>query len=123
MVRGLLAGRQTGDMAGMAVSIALERLVGFVALLFLIAVGQPVLLARLNDPSLTRLAIATVLPGLCAWWPCSDLRSSSAASAHGRCMRDAALLFRCAPARRISVGDMFWANARSHSECTASIWF
>jgi glycosyltransferase 2 family protein len=64
VVRGVLAGRGSGDIGGTVTSIALDRLAGFVALLALIAVGQPLLLARLNDASLSRLALAVVLVGL-----------------------------------------------------------
>ena len=47
-------------------SIALERIVGFVALLALIAVGQPLLIARLHDRSLSHVALAAILLGLSA---------------------------------------------------------
>jgi glycosyltransferase 2 family protein len=63
VIRGLLAGRGTGDMSGTVTSIALDRIVGFAALLVLIAVGQPLLLARLDDASLSRLALVLVLAG------------------------------------------------------------
>jgi uncharacterized protein (TIRG00374 family) len=66
VVRGVLAGRGTGDMEGSFSSIALERIVGFAALLALIAIGQPLLIARLNDASLSHLALVIVLVGLCA---------------------------------------------------------
>ena len=66
VVRGALAGRGIDDMGGAFSSIALERIVGFVALLALIAVGQPLLIARLHDQSLSYLALAAVLLGLCA---------------------------------------------------------
>jgi uncharacterized membrane protein YbhN (UPF0104 family) len=64
VVRGVLAGRGSGDIGGTVTSIALDRLAGLVALLALIAVGQSLLLARLNDASLSRLALAVVLAGL-----------------------------------------------------------
>jgi uncharacterized protein (TIRG00374 family) len=66
VVRGVLAGRGIDDMGGAFSSIALERIVGFVALLALIAVGQPLLIARLHDQSLSYLALGAVLLGLCA---------------------------------------------------------
>jgi uncharacterized protein (TIRG00374 family) len=66
VVRGVLAGRGTGDIGGAVTSIALDRLAGFMALLALIAVGQPLLLARFNDTSLSRLGLTIVLLGLCA---------------------------------------------------------
>ena len=64
VVRGVLAGRGSGDIGGTVTSIALDRLAGLVALLALIAVGQPLLLARFNDASLSRLALGVVLVGL-----------------------------------------------------------
>ena len=66
VIRGVLAGRGTGDIGGAITSIALDRLVGLVALLALIAVGQPLLFARFDDPSLSGLAIAVVLVGVSA---------------------------------------------------------
>ena len=66
VVRGVLAGRGTGDIGGAVTSIALDRLAGLIALLALIAVGQPLLLARFNDTSLSRLGLVIVLLGLCA---------------------------------------------------------
>ena len=64
VVRGILAGRGIDDMGGAFSSIALERIVGFVALLALIAVGQPLLIARLHDRSLSHVALAAILLGL-----------------------------------------------------------
>jgi uncharacterized protein (TIRG00374 family) len=66
VVRGVLAGRGIDDMGGAFSSIALERVVGFIALLTLIAVGQPLLIARLHDQSISNLALAVVLVSLCA---------------------------------------------------------
>jgi glycosyltransferase 2 family protein len=66
VVRGVLAGRGIDDMGGAFSSIALERIVGFIALLALIAVGQPLLIARLHDGSLSHVALAMVLVSLCA---------------------------------------------------------
>jgi uncharacterized protein (TIRG00374 family) len=57
-VRGFLATRQTGDLPGIANSIALERLIGLVALLALIAFGQPILINRFNDDSLFQLVLS-----------------------------------------------------------------
>jgi uncharacterized protein (TIRG00374 family) len=65
VVRGVLAGRGIDDMGGAFSSIALERVVGFIALLALIAVGQPLLIARLHDQSLSHFAVAVVLLSLC----------------------------------------------------------
>jgi len=65
VMRGLLAGRWTGDMPGAVTSIALERIVGFMALLALIVIGQPLLIARLNDLSLSWLALIFALGALC----------------------------------------------------------
>jgi glycosyltransferase 2 family protein len=66
VVRGILAGRGINDMGGAFSSIALERIVGLVALLALIAIGQPLLIARLHDRSLSHLALAAILLSLCA---------------------------------------------------------
>jgi uncharacterized membrane protein YbhN (UPF0104 family) len=66
VVRGILAGRGINDMGGAFSSIALERVVGFIALLALIAVGQPLLIARLHDQSLSNLALAVILASICA---------------------------------------------------------
>lgn len=66
VMRGILAGRWTGNVPGVATSIALERIVGFVALLALIVVGQPLLIARLNNPSLSWVAFLIALGALCA---------------------------------------------------------
>ncbi|HEY7247614.1 MAG TPA: lysylphosphatidylglycerol synthase transmembrane domain-containing protein [Xanthobacteraceae bacterium] len=64
VVRGMLAGRGIDDMGGAFSSIALERIVGFIALLALIAIGQPLLIARLHDQSLSHFALAAVLLSL-----------------------------------------------------------
>ena len=64
VVRGVLAGRGIDDMSGAFSSIALERVVGFIALLALIAIGQPLLIARLHDPSLSHFAVAIVAVSL-----------------------------------------------------------
>jgi hypothetical protein len=65
VVRGILAGRGIDDMGGAFSSIALERIVGVVALLTLIAIGQPLLIARLHDRSLSHVALAAILLSLC----------------------------------------------------------
>jgi glycosyltransferase 2 family protein len=65
VVRGILAGRGIDDMGGAFSSIALERIVGIVALLTLIAIGQPLLIARLHDRSLSHVALAAILLSLC----------------------------------------------------------
>jgi uncharacterized membrane protein YbhN (UPF0104 family) len=64
VVRGILAGRGIDDMGGAFSSIALERIVGVVALLTLIAIGQPLLIARLHDRSLSHVALAAILLSL-----------------------------------------------------------
>jgi uncharacterized protein (TIRG00374 family) len=66
VIRGVLAGRGIDDMGGAFSSIALERIVGLIALLALIAVGQPLLIARLHDQSLSNLALVVILMSLCA---------------------------------------------------------
>jgi uncharacterized membrane protein YbhN (UPF0104 family) len=66
VIRGVLAGRGIDDMGGAFSSIALERVVGLVALLALIALGQPLLIARLHDQSLSHLALAIILASVCA---------------------------------------------------------
>lgn len=65
VVRGYLAGRQTQNMGTVATSIALERLVGFMVLLGLIAIGQPVLFARFNDASTSKVAMVMLFVGSC----------------------------------------------------------
>jgi glycosyltransferase 2 family protein len=66
VIRGVLAGRGIDDMGGAFSSIALERVVGLVALLALITIGQPLLIARLHDQSLSHLALAIVVMSLAA---------------------------------------------------------
>jgi uncharacterized membrane protein YbhN (UPF0104 family) len=46
VIRGVLAGRGIDDMGRAFSSVALERVVGLIALLALIAIGQPLLIAR-----------------------------------------------------------------------------
>jgi len=56
-VRGFLAARESGDLPGIVNSIALDRLIGLIALLALIAFGQPILIGRLNDTSLSQVVL------------------------------------------------------------------
>jgi uncharacterized membrane protein YbhN (UPF0104 family) len=65
VVRGILAGRGIDDIGGAFSTIALERIVGVVALLALIGIGQPLLIARLHDRSLSHWALAAILLSLC----------------------------------------------------------
>ena len=107
VVRGVLAGRGSGDIGGTVTSIALDRLAGLVALLALIAVGQPLLLARFNDASLSRLALAVVLVGLGAVIAPFVLARLFGRHLPGH-LREAVLRFsrRCVPADCISHARM-----------------
>ena len=69
VIRGWLAVRSIGDAGGALSSIALERLVGFVAISMLIVVGQPLLILRLHNTSLSYIALIAVIVGLCASLP------------------------------------------------------
>src|SRR5262245_16135760 len=53
VIRGVAGWSRDRDMGGAFSSIALERAVGLVALLALIAIGQPLLIARLTNRSRT----------------------------------------------------------------------
>ncbi len=66
VVRAILAARGTNDGPGSVASVALERGVGVVALLIMIACGQPFLIARLNDASASYVAIAVTILGVIA---------------------------------------------------------
>jgi uncharacterized protein (TIRG00374 family) len=84
VVRGVLAGRGIGDMGGICSSIVLERIVGFIALLTLIAIAQPVLIARSNDRSLSQLAFIAVLLGITSVIAASILAKVSSQYFSGR---------------------------------------
>ena len=62
-VRGFLAARESGDPPGIINSIALDRLIGLIALLALIAFGQPILIDRLNDTSLSQVVLILEIVG------------------------------------------------------------
>lgn len=64
VVRGWMAAQKLDDLYGTVTSIALERATGLVALLVLIAVGQPMLVARLDDWSAVQVALACVVVGI-----------------------------------------------------------